>query len=439
MVPVHHHYLELVRKTQWLAPDELLTYQARLIAGMARHAYAHVPFYRQRLKPLFRGEDLDLRAWHDIPVLSRSDVLSNLDAMRALAVPLGAARDSEGRTSGTSGASLAFVQSEIAGVASRCLIERMFESHGVDKTARLARIHLAPDDEPADFPDGAEGQGWNLTDPAAPYSRLSIRSSIAEQAEWLLRRAPGYLATYQSTASALARYFEANGRRFPLRAVLTGGETVDPLTRAEVRRAFGCEIIDRYATNEIGHIASQCPTEDGYHVCSESILLELLDSNGRDVEPGEPGRVVLTSLYNFAMPFIRYDIGDFAVAAAAACSCGSTLPRLAAVLGRQRNIFTFPDGSQYSPWRWKAIFRRHISAPQIQLVQTAPDRIELRYVPRDGADTPDAAAIAETGRREIHPGVTVMPIAVAAIERHSSGKIEDCVSLVTRNLEQGKA
>jgi phenylacetate-CoA ligase len=310
------------------------------------------------------------------------------------------------------------------------MIERMFESHNIDKTAHLARIHLPPKNAPADYPEGADDRGWNLTDPDARHSKLGIHSTVAEQAEWLERRAPVYLATYPSTAAALARHFTSRGRSLPLRAVFTSGETLDDGTRDEVRTAFGCAVIDRYATNEIGHIAAQCPTEGGYHVGAEAVLLELLDQHGNDVAPGEQGRVVLTSLYNFAMPFIRYEIGDFAIAAEGPCSCGSTLPRLAAILGRQRNVFTFPDGSQYSPWRWKAIFRPHISAQQIQLVQTMPDLIELRYVPRDGSYEPDAAAIAKIGRREIHPGVTVKPVAVAAIERHPSGKIEDCVSLV---------
>ncbi len=431
MVPIHHKYLEVVRKSQWLAPGDLLAYQAGLIAGIAQHAFEHVPFYRPRLAPLFGSGGIDLQAWHEIPILSRAEVLENLDAIRALAVPLAAARDSEGITSGTSGAALRFVQSEIAGIASRCMIERMYESHKINKTAHLARIYLPPKGSSADYPDGAEDHGWNLTHPTARHSKLSIHSTVAEQAEWLERRAPAYLTTYQSTAAALALHFMSRGRTLPLRAVFTSGETVDAATRDDVRKAFGCAIIDRYATNEIGHVASQCPTEGGYHVCAESVLLELLDADGNDVAPGEPGRVVLTSLYNFAMPFIRYDIGDFAIAAEGGCSCGSVLPRLSAILGRQRNVFTFPDGSQHSPWKWRAMFRQHLPAAQMQIVQTAPDCIELRYVPQAGAAAPDAAAIEAIGRKAVHPGVTVKPVPVDKIERHASGKIEDCVSLVT--------
>ena len=103
MVPIHHKYLEVVRKSQWLAPGDLLAYQAGLIAGIAQHAFEHVPFYRPRLAPLFGSGGIDLQAWHEIPILSRAEVLENLDAIRALAVPLATARDSEGITSGTSG------------------------------------------------------------------------------------------------------------------------------------------------------------------------------------------------------------------------------------------------------------------------------------------------------------------------------------------------
>ena len=78
-------------------------------------------------------------------------------------------------------------------------------------------------------------------------------------------------------------------------------------------QAFGCQTIDLYAAREIGQIAFQCPEGPGYHLCSEAVLCELVDDDGLPVGPGEYGRVVLTSLYNFAMPFIRYDIGDYAL------------------------------------------------------------------------------------------------------------------------------
>ena len=429
MLPLQERYLKTLRATQWLAPEELLKNQRRMIEGISRHAYENVPFYRDRLMPLFRHGTCDLRAWREIPILTRLDVAAQGDAMRAISVPLKNAREAEGRTSGTMGPSLHFVQSEVANHISQCLYERTFEAHEIDRTAHQARIRLETEGS-AEYPEGREDTGWNLICPSARYSRLSIQESIADQADWLARRAPKYLATYPSTAGGLARHVETSGTTLRLGGVLTVGESIDAITREDIKRVFGCNIIDSYGATEIGYIAFQCPTGDWYHVCAEFVLIELLDEDGNDVIEGKPGRVVITSFHNYAMPFIRYDIGDFAVAAHGVCPCGRSLPRLTRIIGRARNIFSFPDGSQYSPWKWRAVFQPHVKAKQIQLVQTATDCIEIRYVPLDTAALPDAVMIEKIGRSVIHPMVCCRAVAVTEIPRLPSGKMEDCISLV---------
>jgi phenylacetate-CoA ligase len=430
MLPVQQSCLESLRRTQWASPEKLLDYQRQRLEEIVRHAREFVPFYEQRLAPLFRNGACDLRAWREIPILTRAEVQAANDEIRARAVPRHLARMVEARTSGTTGTPLFFAQSEIANLVNLCHIERTMEAHGMDRTAHQARIRLEAAGD-AEYPEGDEDDEWNLVCPTARQSRLGIQSTIAQQAEWLARRAPAYLTTYPSTAGALARQFEASGSTLPLKGVVTFGETVDTLTRDDVQRVFGCNIIDNYGTQEIGYIAFECPAGGGYHVCAENVLVELLDDDGNDAAEGERGRLVLTPFFNFAMPFIRYDIGDFAVAAQGPCSCGRTLPRLATILGRQRSIFTFPDGSQYSPWKWRKLFNAHLPAKQIQLVQTAPDCIELRYVPQDGAVPPDPALIEQIGRGGIHPMVLCRAVPVTEIPRMQSGKLEDCLSLVT--------
>ena len=439
MGPLHQKYLETLRRTQWLEPDRLLTYQARLLEDISRHAYEHVPFYRDRLAPLFRGGRFDLRAWRDVPTLSRAEIMANAEAMRALAVPRHVARESEGRTSGTTGPSLRFQQSEIAVVTTLCQFERMLEAHSIDRFAHHARIRLEPRGT-ADYPDGAEDSGWNLSHPDARQSKLNIHTSISEQAEWLERRAPQYLTTYQSTAAALARHLESGGRKLTLGGLITSGETVDPSTREDVNRVFGCKIIDRYATTEMGNVAFQCPVGGDYHVCSETILLELLNSDGSDAAEGSRGRVVLTSFYNFAMPIVRYDIGDFAIAAHGSCTCGRTLPRLASIFGTATQcLYISRMARNIRPTTGVQSFQNTSTPNRFQLVQTSIDRIELRYIPRDGAQTPDTASVEEIGRKAIHSKVIVRAIPVAEIPRHPSGKIEDCVSLVVPPAQQQRA
>ena len=104
-----------------------------------------------------------------------------------------------------------------------------------------------------------------------------------------------------------------------------------------------------YACQEIGSIACECNTAAHHHVTAENALVEIVDEQGRDVAPGGRGRVVVTGLYNYAMPFIRYEVGDIAVAGTGPCACGRTLPIIRRIEGRTRNVFVFRDGTRFWP------------------------------------------------------------------------------------------
>jgi phenylacetate-CoA ligase len=436
MTPVHARYLETLRQTQWLSRSGLASHHNDLLARIARHAYETVPAYRERLAALFDQGEIRLDRWNDIPIIDRSELQSKPELYRAERTPEKISDNVEGFTSGTSGTKLTFVQSNLATVAAQCQFERSLEVHGIDRSAHLARIRgVQP--VPAPYPGGASATGWNLAQPEARVSFIDIDVPIAEQAEWLARIKPHYLMTYPSTAVALAQQLKSKNPAFRLWGVLTVGECVTAETRAEVREGFGCDIIDSYGATEVGYLAFQCPADGGYHIAHESCRLEVVGDDGKPVPAGALGRVVITSLYNYAMPFIRYAIGDLAIAADGPCRCGRTLPRLTEIVGRVRSVFTFPDGSQRSPTQWRRAFRELVGAGQMQFVQTAPDEIELRYVPT-GAQ-PDPMLVEERGRKAIHPAVRVRAIAVREIPRAASGKMEDCISLVTARPERAPA
>src|SRR5436305_5091145 len=92
--------------------------------------------------------------------------------------------------------------------------------------------------------------------------------------------------------------------------LLSFGTVVDEETREICRTHFGAEIVDTYGAEEIGHLAAQCRQCGEYHVSAEAVLLEVLRPDGSLAREGEIGRVVVTSLYNYAMPLIRYELGD---------------------------------------------------------------------------------------------------------------------------------
>ena len=425
---VHQRYLEALRRSQFDPPEKLEARQADLLERLVRHAYENVPYHRQRLAHLLGEERLPMGAWHKVPIVTRAEVQEHTQKLRAVSVPRSVGASVQGSTSGTTGTPLAFNQSHLAIVASECQWERMLEFHDIDRSGHLARIR---GDRLAPYPQGGESTGWSLICPTARQSSLHIGTPILEQTKWLLSRAPDYLMTYPSNAAALAESLASRGTSLPLRGVLTLGEQITDEHRHAIAQSFGCRAFDTYGGTEVGYLAFECPAGDGYHIACESALVEITDEDGMLVPAGALGRVVVTTFYNYAMPFIRYAIGDYAVTATGQCRCGRTLPRLASIAGRARNVFTFVDGSQQSPWSWRSAFHPLVPARQMQIVQTALNEIEIRYVPRDEAPPVDAALIEEAGRDRIHPTVRVKAIAVSDIPRSPAGKIEDCISLVT--------
>jgi len=160
------------------------------------------------------------------------------------------------------------------------------------------------------------------------------------------------------------------------------------------------------------------------------VLLELLDADDAPVPPGEMGRVVVTSLLNFAMPFVRYDTGDFATAGAALCDCGRSLRVLSRIDGRARNLMRVPGGGR----RWPLCDLVHLEGVtdirQYQFVQTAIDTIEVRLVV--GPDFHPAAEplLAQAIHERLGYPFVLRFVHVESIARSASGKYEDFINQI---------
>src|SRR3546814_3537656 len=125
----------------------------------------------------------------------------------------------------------------------------------------------------------------------------------------------------------------------------------------------------------------QCPDHEVYHVQSENVLLEVVDDDGRPCGPGETGRVLITSLHNFATPLIRYELGDYAEVGSP-CACGRGLPVIKQVLGRKRNRLILSDGRSEFPYLGDHEEFRAITTKvrEFQYIQRSVDVIEKLMV-----------------------------------------------------------
>lgn len=248
--------------------------------------------------------------------------------------------------------------------------------------------------------------------------------------DWLIEKRPVYLVSYPSMIRALAQRTLEREVELRIEKIMSRGWVVADEVWSLCKEAFNAPLIDQYGANEIGQIAGQCPHCGNYHINSECVLVEVLGDDDQPVAPGETGRVVLTGFYNYAMPFIRYEIGDFAQVAPVDTPCKTKLPRLRRVTGRYRNTFTLKDGRTIFPNPPMSGFHKFISYSQIQVVQTGYDKLEVRYVPKDKGFHTDQEGLEGWLQQQLDPSFKVRLVAVDDIPALPSGKYEDLVSLV---------
>jgi phenylacetate-CoA ligase len=253
----------------------------------------------------------------------------------------------------------------------------------------------------------------------------TTEQSLATQAEWLMRENPDYLISIASNVQALARYCIRQGMRPPrLREVRTYGEALHPELRSVVRAAWNVPVTDMYSCREGGYLALQCPQHEHYHVQAEGVYLELLNEQGRPCVPGELGRVVITPLHGFAMPLIRYEVGDYAEAGAP-CDCGRGLPVIRRIAGRVRNMLRLRGGGLQYPRFGEYQFGAFGAVRQFQVVQKSLDDIEVALVVARPLSPAETEALRALILKNLGRPFNVSFVYRDTIPRSAGGKYED--------------
>lgn len=380
-----------IAAAEWLNPAQIRTRQLAQLVALARHFEAQSPRFAQRLRSagLAPAELARVGGFMRLPPVDRR-WLQNTDELFAARIPRGHEPVSVIATSGSTGEPITIRRTHITQLVWLANVLREHRWLKSDFSVPMASIR-------ANFVAPKLLPGWgppaDFVVRTGPFLGLPVAMDAELLFDQLAAFRPGSLVVYPTTLAALLDVVAARGSCLADNPIIrTIGETVSPALRERTMAHFGVRLRDCYSSQEAGHIAIECPDGDCYHVAAEALIVEVLREDGTACEAGETGEVVITDLHNHATPIIRYAIGDHAEVAAP-CSCGRGALALKRILGRERNLVLMPDGSRHWPLFGFRQFRELAPIQQFQLVQYAPERIEVRLVAEREVTVSEEAAL----------------------------------------------
>ena len=197
-----------------------------------------------------------------------------------------------------------------------------------------------------------------------------------------------------------------------------------------LEKQFGVPVVNEYGASELDLIAFQNP-EGEWQVNSETLFVEVLDEDNNVLPNGEEGRIVITSLYNKAHPFIRYDIGDVGILDEKSTSKKPVLKKL---IGRTNDIAVLPSGKK-SPgltfyYVTKSIIEDDGNVKEFVVKQTKIDTFDIEYVSELELTEVQIQQIEKAITTYLESGLTFSFTRKEKLERSKSGKLKQFVSLV---------
>lgn len=368
--------------------------------------------------------------WNDLPVLTKNNLQKPLQE-----------RLSEGykkniylnKTSGSSGTPFVFAKDKFCHALTWYSNIYRFGWFGINfNSAKQARFYGIPLDKMGYYKE-------RVKDFLANRYRFPVFNLSDEKLEEILNRFSfkkfDYINGYTSSIVLFAKFLETKNIILKnicptLKVCFVTSEMLFESDKILMQKQFGVPIINEYGASELDLIAFENPNGE-WQINSETLFVEILDQNNQLVPNGVEGKVVITSLYNKAHPFIRYEIGDMGV-----LDEKSTLkkPILKQLIGRTNDVALLPSGKK-SPgltfyYITKSIIEDNGNVKEFVITQTKINCFEIDYVSKTELDTSQINKIKEAATLYLEPNLNFNFNRKTNLIRSKSGKLKQFTSLI---------
>jgi len=353
------------------------------------HAYQHTQYYHEIFDQIgiVRGNNVDISRIHEIPLLTKEIIRQRHEDL------ISDDFKNRGWFYNTSGGS--------TGEPVRLIQDRQFQ-RWAKATNNYYYKNILNIDEPVvkkiivwgserDLFTGTIGAkakitNW-LTNTITLNSFRMTPNDIERYINTINTYKPDLIRGYAGSLHEICRYAERNNLDVHSpKVVVSAAETLTDEMRDQIERVFGRKLYNFYGSREVSNLAGEC--EDGLmHSFTFWNYQELLDEHNHPVKQGEEGKVVVTNLFNYSMPLIRYEIGDMAVLGPEHCSCGNVLPTFEKITGRITDHFILKNGTTIHGEYFTHLFYLKDWVEKFQVIQEDYNKIRIMIVAR--GEVPD--------------------------------------------------
>ncbi|WP_223638814.1 phenylacetate--CoA ligase family protein [Planococcus sp. 4-30] len=383
--------LRLTHRARKLNRKQLEALQQKRLARLVQHA-RRSPYFQRKLSHL----DGPLRL-SDLPVTQKKELMANFDdwltdrsvskqdVERFMENPDNIGRKLNGRylvntTSGSTGhPAIVLYDKTTMNVVSAIAVLR-----AVAKREDLQAFLRSGKRTAGLFVDGGFylGNGTvRYNQRRMPWKKNQVIVDVRQDTDKIVNQLnafqPALLGGYPTALELLLPYKRSGKLAISPVLIMAGGEHLSSELRTELREAFGCTVQSTYACTEAGTIACEC-RKGRYHLNEDWLIVEAVDGDFRPVADGvQAEQLLITNLFNYTQPFIRYAVTDRATVYSAPCPCGKP-SRWIELEGRTDEILSFSGGRKVAPLALQSVMADIESIDRFQLIQRREDTLELR-------------------------------------------------------------
>jgi len=412
-----------LRRNAWRKTEDLLKIQEKKLREIVKHAYENVEFYHKKFDSLGLKPD-DVQTVKDLkklPTVTKQEIQDSYPA-ETVAKGFTVEKLKKYTTSGSTGMPLTVAFDGEAEDFRAAVFGRPFFECGLGLRDKMMVVG-----DVRHFPNSTT---WYQKMGFLKRAYLSATVPVENNIPLITRYDPDAIFAYSSYILLLAHAVKKLGVREVMPDLVFGtAEIMTKETRNIVKSVFSTEILDLYGCVETERLAWECREHVGYHMDIDSTVIEFV-KDGEEVAPGESGQIVLTCLYNKAMPLIRYAVGDVGTPTEEKCPCGRGLPLMKNIVGRTDDLVLGFDGRIIVPQNFANIMRNIPGIAQFRVIQENENLIIVQLVKGKNFSEVTIQRVIRDVKEVVGSDVTVEPTIVDEIEKDHSGKIRAVVSKV---------